>query len=45
MIKVKVTTKQIAIIAVFGAIYAVLRALPSVPMIGVAGPYFSVSDI
>jgi hypothetical protein len=45
MIKVKVTTKQIAIIAVFGAIYAVLRALPSVPMIGVAGAYFSVSDI
>jgi hypothetical protein len=43
--KLAVTTKQIALIAVFAAIYASLRIVPTIPMIGVAGAYFSLADI
>lgn len=43
--KIKITTKQIALIAVFAALYAVLRMMQTVPMIGVEGGKFSVSDI
>lgn len=41
----KITTRQITLIVVFSAIYAVLRIIPTVPMIGVAGVTFSLSDI
>lgn len=40
-----ITTKQIALTAVFAAIYAVFRMIPTVPMIGVAGASFSLADI
>jgi hypothetical protein len=43
--KLAITTKQIALTAVFAAIYAVLRIIPTVPMIGVPGASFSLSDI
>jgi hypothetical protein len=43
--KLTITTKQIALTAVFAAIYAVLRAVQTVPMIGVPGASFSLSDI
>ena len=43
--KLAITTKQIALTAVFAAIYAVLRIVPTVPMIGVPGASFSLSDI
>jgi hypothetical protein len=42
--KIKITTKQIALITIFAALYAALRLLPAMPMIGVDG-YFSLSDI
>jgi len=42
---VKITTRQIALTIIFSAIYAVLRVIPTVPMVGVAGASFSLSDI
>lgn len=38
-------TKLIAIMSIFTALYAVLRIIPTVPMIGASGAYFSLSDI
>ncbi len=38
-------TKIIAILSIFTALYAVLRIIPSVPMIGTSGATFSLSDI
>ncbi len=38
-------TKTIATIAIFSALYSVLRILPTVPMVGVSGASFSVSDV
>ena len=38
-------TKIIAIMSIFTAIYAILRIIPTVPMIGASGAYFSLSDI
>jgi hypothetical protein len=38
-------TKIIAILSIFTALYAVLRIIPSVPMIGSSGATFSLSDI
>ena len=38
-------TKTIAVLSIFTALYAVLRIIPSVPMIGASGASFSVSDI
>ena len=43
--KLAISTKQIALTAIFAALYAVLRAIPTVPMIGVPGASFSLSDI
>jgi len=41
---VKLTTRQIALIAIFSALYTVLRMAPAFPMIGVQGGRFSASD-
>ncbi len=38
-------TKFIAIISIFTALYAVLRIIPTVPMVGGSGAAFSLSDI
>jgi hypothetical protein len=38
-------TKIIAIMSIFIALYAVLRIIPTVPMIGSSGKWFSVSDV
>jgi hypothetical protein len=38
-------TKIIAAVAIFSALYSVLRILPTVPMIGAQGASFSVSDV
>ena len=38
-------TKIIAIVSIFTALYAVLRIIPTVPMIGSSGNWFSVSDV
>ena len=38
-------TKIIAIVSIFTALYAVLRIIPTVPMIGASGASFSLSDI
>ncbi|HDQ05231.1 MAG TPA: hypothetical protein ENN36_00720 [Candidatus Bathyarchaeota archaeon] len=38
-------TKIIAITSIFTALYAVLRIIPTVPMIGASGASFSLSDI
>ena len=38
-------TKIIAFISIFTALYAVLRLIPTVPMIGASGAAFSLSDI
>lgn len=43
-LKPKTTTKQIALIVVFSAIYAAMRIIPTFPVIGTGG-YFSVADI
>lgn len=43
--KIPITTKQIALTAIFAAIYAVFRIIPTVPMIGAPGVTFSLSDI
>ncbi|MEJ2243868.1 MAG: hypothetical protein P8X87_04945 [Candidatus Bathyarchaeota archaeon] len=45
ILKTKLNSKTIAIISIFTAVYAVLRIIPSVPMIGASGASFSVSDI
>jgi len=39
------TTKQIAILAVFSAMYAAMRMIPTFPVIGLEGAAFSVADI
>lgn len=44
-LKKSLNSKTIAIISIFTAVYAVLRIIPSVPMIGASGATFSVSDI
>ena len=44
-IKINITTKQIAMIAIFSAVYTVLRLLQTIPMIGVEGGRFSASDV
>ncbi len=41
--KIKISTKQVALIAVFSALYAVLRIIPLGPMIGLSQS-FAVSD-
>jgi len=38
-------TKIIAFVSIFTALYAVLRIIPTVPMIGSSGNWFSVSDV
>jgi hypothetical protein len=38
-------TKIIAIMSIFTALYAVLRIIPTVPMIGASGASFSLSDV
>lgn len=38
-------TKIIAIVSIFTALYAVLRIIPTVPMIGASGASFSLSDV
>lgn len=43
--KIKITTKQVALTAIFAAIYAVFRIIPTVPMVGMPGAYFALSDI
>jgi hypothetical protein len=43
--KISTRTKILAAIAVFAALYAVLRAIPTVPMIGAEGAKFSASDV
>ena len=45
LLKNKLNSKTIAVISIFTALYAVLRIIPSVPMIGASGASFSVSDI
>ena len=40
-----VKTKTIALIAIFSALYAALRLVPTVPMIGAQGAAFSLSDV
>jgi len=42
-VKIKITTKQVALIAIFSALYAVLRVIPLGPMVGFTGS-FAVSD-
>lgn len=37
--------KTIALIAIFTALYAVLRVVPTLPMIGSSGNWFSLSDV
>lgn len=44
-IKINVTTKQIAMVAIFSAVYTVLRLMQTIPMIGVEGGRFSASDV
>lgn len=38
-------TKTIALISIFTALYAVLRIVPTIPMIGSSGATFSLSDV
>lgn len=38
-------TKVIASVSIFGVVYTVLRLIPTVPMIGLAGATFSLSDL
>ena len=45
ILKKKSTTKTIAIISIFTALYAVMRIIPTVPMIGGSGASFSLSDV
>ncbi len=44
-LKPQITTKQIALMVVFSAIYAVMRIIPTFPVVGVEGGYFSIGDI
>src|SRR3990170_7463451 len=41
----KINTRQIALMAVFAALYTVLRLTQTIPMIGVQGGRFSLADI
>ena len=43
--QIKITTRQIALIAIFAALYTVLRMMQTIPMIGVEGGKFSLSDV
>jgi len=43
--KVNARTKVIALIAIFSSLYAALRLVPTVPMIGAQGASFSLSDV
>jgi uncharacterized membrane protein len=45
IIKNAANTKIIALVAIFTALYTVLRLIPTVPMIGSSGSWFSVSDV
>jgi hypothetical protein len=45
IVKNATKTKMIAIISIFTALYAVLRIIPTMPMIGASGNWFSVSDV
>ena len=40
-----IKSKQIAIIASFAVIYAIMRILPSFPVIGAPGASFALADI
>jgi hypothetical protein len=40
-----ITAKHVAFIVIFSAVYAVMRVIPTFPVIGVEGGYFSISDI
>ena len=40
-----IKSKQIAIIASFAVIYAIMRILPSFPVIGAPGAIFALADI
>ena len=42
---VKINTRQIALMAIFAALYTVLRLTQTIPMIGVQGGRFSLGDI
>ncbi|MCL2258049.1 MAG: hypothetical protein FWC14_07685 [Candidatus Bathyarchaeota archaeon] len=44
-LKHRISPKQIAIIIVFSAIYAAMRVIPTFPLIGLEGGYFSIADI
>jgi uncharacterized membrane protein len=43
--QIKITTRQITLIAIFAALYTVLRMMQTIPMIGVEGGKFSLSDV
>lgn len=43
--KIPNRTKIIALVAIFSALYAVLRIMQAIPMIGVSGGSFSLSDV
>jgi len=45
VIKNAARTKIIAFVSIFTALYAVLRLIPTVPMIGASGATFSLSDV
>jgi hypothetical protein len=45
IIKNAANTKIIAFVSIFTALYAVLRLIPTVPMIGASGASFSLSDV
>jgi uncharacterized membrane protein len=45
IIKNATNTKIIAFVSIFTALYTVLRLIPTVPMIGSSGNWFSVSDV
>ncbi|MGD6934058.1 MAG: hypothetical protein ACQCN5_07630 [Candidatus Bathyarchaeia archaeon] len=44
-LKPVITTRQVALIVVFSAIYAAMRIIPTFPVIGVEGASFSLADI
>ncbi len=44
-LKPVITTKQVALMVVFSAVYAAMRVIPTFPVLGVEGGYFSVADI
>lgn len=43
-LKIKITTRQLAMVVIFAAIYAILRRIQTIPMIGISGASFSLSD-